>query len=134
MSQFRYLYVEDDPSSRDVMQILMTDIIKVKSLVIFEDSHDFMTRIEALVPSPNIIFIDLHVKPDNGFELAAKLRSSPKFRHARIVAVTAGIVAQEIEKLKQSSFDGLLAKPFDLLSFPDQIRRLEAGESVWQVE
>lgn len=134
MSQFRYLYAEDDPSSRDAMSIILTDIIGVKSLVIFEDSHNFMDRVEALEFAPDIYLLDLHIKPDDGFELLGMLRSNPKYSHAKVVAVTAGVIAHEIEKLRQSSFDGLMAKPLNVFTFPDQIRRLEAGESIWQLD
>jgi two-component system, cell cycle response regulator DivK len=37
-----------------------------------------------------------------------------------------------MNKAKSSGFDGFLGKPLDPDRFPDQIRRILAGEPVWE--
>jgi two-component system cell cycle response regulator DivK len=37
-----------------------------------------------------------------------------------------------MKKAQDSGFDGFLGKPLDPDRFPDQIRRILAGESVWE--
>jgi two-component system cell cycle response regulator DivK len=38
-----------------------------------------------------------------------------------------------MNKARASGFDGFLGKPLDADRFPDQIRRILAGEPVWEM-
>jgi two-component system, cell cycle response regulator DivK len=49
-----------------------------------------------------------------------------------IIAVTAEASTDQMNKAKDSGFDGFLGKPLDPDRFPDQIRRILAGEPVWE--
>src|SRR5258706_11440601 len=64
---YAYLYVEDDPFSREVMQMLMENAMDVRSLMIFDDSADFMERMQSLPHIPDVILLDIHVRPYDGF-------------------------------------------------------------------
>jgi len=130
---FNYLYVDDDPVNRDVMETLLVEMIGVGSLVMFADSNAFIHRLKALDPAPDFILLDIHVEPHDGFEMLAMLRSEKEFDHVKVVAVTAGMLAHESENLQQAGFDGALSKPLDVALFPDLIGRLEMGEEVWQL-
>ena len=46
--QYSYLYVEDDPNSREIMQMLMENVMDVRSLSVFDDSKDFFQRLKSL--------------------------------------------------------------------------------------
>ncbi|HRF96090.1 MAG TPA: response regulator, partial [Aggregatilineales bacterium] len=61
------LYVEDDPMSREVMKLLLTRRMKFDHVHILEDSTDFMTRLISLPEKPDIIFLDIHMEPMDGF-------------------------------------------------------------------
>ena len=50
-----------------------------------------------------------------------------------MVAVTAEASLEQINKAKAAGFDGFLGKPLDMDRFPDQIRRILAGDSVWEM-
>ena len=131
-ARFSYLYVEDDPLSREVLGTLMTKVIGVKELVIFEDSADFIGRIGALEPQPDFVLLDIHVEPHDGYELLSMVRQIPDL-DCKVIAVTASVMSEEIKRLKAEGFDGAIAKPLDMSTFPDLICRLEAGESIWQI-
>ena len=131
--KFNYLYVEDDPLSREVMETLMVSVIGVQTIVIFEDSEDFIERLKALNPTPDIILLDVHIEPHDGYAVLSMIREDRVFDELRVIAVTASVMSEEVMRLKEKGFDGALAKPLDMLTFPDLIRRLEAGEKVWQV-
>ena len=49
-----------------------------------------------------------------------------------IIAVTAEASTDQMNKAKNSGFDGFLGKPLDPDKFPDQIRRILSGEPVWE--
>jgi two-component system cell cycle response regulator DivK len=46
--------------------------------------------------------------------------------------VTAEASTDQMNKAKSAGFDGFLGKPLDPDKFPDQIRRILNGESVWE--
>ncbi|MDZ4766724.1 MAG: response regulator [Chloroflexota bacterium] len=131
--QFSYLYVEDDPLSREIMDVVMKSIMMVKSFVMFENSANFMARLEALPQPPDFILLDIHIEPHSGFDLLDMIRANGAYANASIVALTASVMNQEVEQLKHSGFDGAIAKPVDVRVFPDLMRQIINGESVWYI-
>lgn len=129
---YNYVYVEDDPLNREVMHTLLVQVVGVNSLHLFADSTDFVARVKALPQRPDFVLLDIHVDPHDGYELLAMLRADPDLAPIRTLAVTAGVMTMEIARLKAAGFDGALAKPLDMLTFPGLIERLQAGEIIWQ--
>jgi CheY-like chemotaxis protein len=127
------LYVEDDPQSRTVMQLLLKRL-QVGKLTMLENSQQFLDQMRQLTPLPTLIFLDIHVKPINGFQMLAILRELPQFEQVPIVALTASVMNEEVFQLQQAGFDGCLAKPLDAASFPELIQRILAGEKVWRIK
>jgi two-component system sensor histidine kinase EvgS len=132
-SQPVVLYVEDDAHSRKIMQMLLKGRLKLPHVTVFEDSTDFLSRVKALTPKPDVIFLDIHLRPYSGFELLALLRQLEQFDNTPIVALTASVMNEEIEQLRKAGFDSCLAKPIDLATFPDALERILAGEAIWRI-
>ena len=107
---YSYLYVEDDPLSREVMQTLLVEVMGVKNLTIFEDSHNFMARLKTISPPPDFILLDIHIMPHDGYELLSELRSDPEYARCKVLAVTAAVMTKEVEELKARGFDGAFAR------------------------
>jgi CheY-like chemotaxis protein len=129
--QTAFLYVEDDPASRQVMQMIMEKVMGVENLVNFEDSTDFISRILALPVRPDFILLDIHIQPHNGFDMLRLLRQDAAFDGVKIVALTASVMNEEVEQIRQNGFDGAIAKPVNITAFPQLIERIIRGESVW---
>ncbi len=127
------LYVEDDPQSRKLMSMLLKGRMKLPHVTILEDSEDFEAHIAALDPKPDIILLDIHMKPFNGFEMLTMLRENEWVRHIPIVALTASVMSEEVQKLKTVGFNGCLAKPIDLETFPETLDRILNGETIWRI-
>lgn len=125
------LYVEDEPLSRQVMEMLLMRGLGFKHLTIFEDSSDIVARMEGLTPQPEIVLLDIHMKPHDGFEVLSMLRSHKEFRSIKVVACTASVMNEEIEKLQAADFNGCLGKPIDADFFPEFLSRIVKGERVW---
>ncbi len=128
-----FLYVDDDPFSREVILIALNQVMKYEKVWVLEDSEDFMGRVGALGGIPDIILLDIHVTPLNGFEMLKLLRANPAYNRSRIIALTASVMNEEVAMLKESGFDGGIGKPVDPLVFPDLIHRIIVGETVWHV-
>jgi len=127
------VYVEDDSKSQMVVSVILSKRMNIGQLVVFDDSEDFLPRMEAVAPVPNLILLDIHVKPLNGFAMLNVLRGVPRFKQVPVVALTASVMNEEIQLLKNAGFDGCLAKPINLTTFPQHIERLLKGERVWAI-
>jgi two-component system, cell cycle response regulator DivK len=129
----RFVYVEDDVMSQEIFKILMTRVLgyKEKDMTILPDSTDFEARLRKLRTCPKIIFLDIHMLPYDGFEVLKIIRDSPTHARASVIAMTAGVMATDIVELKKAGFDGMIGKPIRKKVFPDLLRRILEGESVW---
>lgn len=133
ISESSFLYVEDDPRSREVMELLMTKVMRVKGLVIFEDSVDFDGRISALPEKPDVVLLDIHVKPHDGFSMLDIIRQNQALKDVKVIALTASVMNEEVEAMRARGFDGAIGKPLSMASFPGLIERIVRGESVWHI-
>jgi CheY-like chemotaxis protein len=125
------LYVEDDPFSREIMAMLFKYDLGLSNFTIWEDSNNFEVRLQCLSPPPNIIFLDIHMNPITGFEMLEILRRTDVYMDACVVALTASVMNDEIQRLKEAGFNGAIAKPIDQDAFPEVFRRIADGEEVW---
>ncbi len=93
---------------------------------VLEFAHDTMPKVD-------LILLDIHLPEEDGYEVLDRLREDDHFRSTRIVAVTADVSSTNLARAQAAGFDGFLAKPIDVDLFPDQIRRVLEGESVWDL-
>ena len=133
VSKACYLYVDDDMPSRRVVELILRRAMGVESLFMFDSGQDFMQRLRALPQRPDLILLDIHMRPHDGFELLREIRQDPNYCHARVIAVTASVMNEEISRLRTSGFDGAVGKPLNMSEFPTLIERVLEGETVWYV-
>ena len=86
------------------------------------------------MPQVDLILMDLRMPHEDGYDALRQIRKHPRLKDTVVVAVTAHGSAEEIRKARESGFDGFLNKPLDPDKFPDQIRRVLQGDSVWELE
>jgi CheY-like chemotaxis protein len=127
------LYVEDNIESQKVMKILLESVMGITDSTFFVDSYNFLERVVAQQPKPDVFLLDIHVKPYTGFEMLKMLREHPSFADTPVVALTASVMNEEVAQLRTAGFNGVIAKPIDLDSFPQLLARILHGESVWQI-
>lgn len=82
----------------------------------------------------DLILMDLMLPDADGFQSLDSLRSHPRFEKVPIVAVTANASPGYVQRARVVGFDGFIGKPLDPDRFPDQVRRILAGEEVWEPE
>jgi CheY-like chemotaxis protein len=129
-----FLYVEDDMMSRQIMLMMLKRGLGYEHVTIFEDSTDFLSKLKALDPPPNIIFLDIHMEPDDGFTMLKQLRAEEAFKETKVFALTASVMNEEVNMLKTSGFNGAIAKPIQQSVFPQLMKRIMAGENVWHIK
>jgi CheY-like chemotaxis protein len=131
--QYTYLYVEDDPMSRQIVCTLMKNVLGITAITIFEDSENFMERLRTLPQKPDVILLDIHLSPYSGFELLAQIRDDHAYDQSRVIAITASVMNEEFKKLRSSGFDGAIGKPLNMENFPTIMQMILANEAVWYV-
>lgn len=132
-TDYSVLYVEDDAMSRQVMEIILRRRMKIEHITIMQDSTDFLHRALAIVPRPELVLLDINMRPLDGFDMLRVLRCESHFSVSRIVAMTASVMHSDIQRLQSAGFDGCIAKPVDKNKFPQQFAQIMAGEQVWSV-
>ena len=85
------------------------------------------------LPRLDLILMDIRLPYEDGYGALKKIRSSISLKETLVIAVTAEASVKQINKARAANFDGFIGKPLDPDRFPDQIRRILAGESVWEM-
>ena len=85
------------------------------------------------LPKIDLILLDIHLPYEDGYAALAKVRATRRLKDTIVVAVTAYADQEQMTKARTAGFDGFIGKPLDPDRFPDQIRRLLKGESVWEM-
>jgi two-component system cell cycle response regulator DivK len=84
------------------------------------------------LPRLDLILMDIRLPYEDGYGAQKKIRAADRFKSVPIIAVTAEASVDQMNKARESGFDGFLGKPLDPDRFPDQIRRILNGEQVWE--
>jgi CheY-like chemotaxis protein len=127
------LYVEDDANSRRLMSMLLSRRMKLPHTTILENSENFLEQVARLDPKPDIIFLDIHLQPHNGFEMLAMLQQLDWTKGRPVIALTASVMSEEVQQLRSAGFNGCLAKPIDMNTFPEIVERILEGETIWRI-
>jgi two-component system cell cycle response regulator DivK len=86
------------------------------------------------LPHIDLILMDIRLPYEDGYEALRKIRGSEVLKDIPVVAVTAYASQDQMERARGAGFNGFVGKPLDPDRFPGQIRRMLAGEPVWEVE
>lgn len=84
------------------------------------------------LPKIDLILMDIFLPDQDGYAALHRLRAEPRFKDTLIVAVTADASQANVARAREAGFDGFIGKPLDPDRFPEQIRDILRGESVWE--
>ena len=127
------LYIDDDLLSLEVMKVLLEKIMGFTNVTYFKDSQNFIERIRNLLATPDIVFLDLKIRPHDGYEILAALRNNTDYQDIKVIAVTASVMSHDVEQMKAAGFSGLISKPIIHRIFPELINKILAGEPIWYI-
>ena len=114
------LVVEDQKENQALIRSVVEDLLGGKAIVV-EDGERALH--EALEQPPALILLDLMLPGMSGWEVARRLRQSPRTRDVPVIAVSALARAQEREAAVHAGCDAYLAKPFT----PEEMARVING-------
>jgi two-component system cell cycle response regulator DivK len=70
---------------------------------------------------PDLILMDIALPGIDGVEAAQRLKAEASTAAIPIVALTASVMEADRARFGEAGFAGLIAKPIDVLTFPDQV-------------
>ena len=70
---------------------------------------------------PDLILMDISLPGIDGVEATRQLRNEPSTANIPIVALTASVLQADRARFQEAGFVGLIAKPIDVLAFPEQV-------------
>ena len=133
LENYHYLYVEDDAMSRDVMELIMEMIVVTDKYTIFDSSENFEARLAELPDIPDLIMLDIRIKPIDGFAMLGIIRKQDALKNTPVIALTASVMNAQVKQLRQAGFDGAIGKPLNVEILPTLLERILMGEAVWAI-
>jgi len=124
------LAVEDDAGGMAIIGVMMRHL-GIKSYI-NTTGEGVVELARAMKPLPDIIFLDINLPKTTGYDVIKLVRADEKLKKVLVIAVTAQDADVEIPKCREAGFDGYIGKPISRSRFPRQLRRILAGESVWE--
>jgi len=126
------LIVEDNVRNYALLARLLV-FLGVKQTEWKRSGWQVLEFVKDAMPRVDLILLDIHLPEEDGYEVLERFRKDERFSKTLIVAVTADVSQANLNRSKLAGFDGFLAKPINVDLFPDQIRRVLQGESVWDL-
>lgn len=120
----KILMVDDDAHVRRVAEISLRKLGKWKVTLACSGKEALEL---AKSQTPDLIIMDLSMPELDGFQTMDRLKESKETAMIPVIFMTGWVQEDELEKCKQKGAVGVIAKPFDPLSLPEQIKSLLNG-------
>jgi len=122
--------VEDDANS----YLATIDLLKMEGA---DSVHGCNSSVEAMalvetLPKVDLFLLDIYMPGGTGYDLIKQIREHPNLCHSKIVALTASVMYDDIRRVQEAGFDSFIGKPVRPARFGGQIRKILAGEMLWE--
>lgn len=128
MSAYHALIIDDNPLNIEVLAMMLHqnnfDATSITTLTRVKDVLDSLSHLD-------ILFLDLELPNGNGFDLFQEIRKHPVLKDVPVVAYS--VHTSEIDQARRAGFHSFLGKPLKAQKFPEQIKNILSGVSVWEV-
>jgi two-component system, cell cycle response regulator DivK len=125
------LVVEDNPDNLMLVMDLLREI-PVQYCNARASGRQLFKLLEQRGMQVDLILLDIQIPGEDGYQVLRHIHATPALAETKIVAVTANVMTSDVERTQAAGFDGFIGKPLKIKRFPEQIRRILAGEAVWE--
>ncbi len=119
--RWRVLYVEDNPSNRE----LMTQLLSTQPSITLQTAADGLQGLAQLKASPpDLAILDIDLPGMDGLSLCRRVRSDPVLARLPLMALTAQAMQGDLQRMQAAGFDAVVTKPLDVGLLLGELRRL----------
>ncbi len=115
----RVLVVDDNMNNL----LLEKDLLEIAGFEVFEAENAYTGVAIAKNEIPDIIVMDVRLPDMSGSDAARILRLDKMTTHIPIVFVTASVMAENRDEIKNISNSGFIGKPINTRTFADEINQ-----------
>lgn len=118
--KLKILYIEDNSSNLK----LVTEILHSRKEIIFFSASNGSDGLNiAFIKQPNLILLDMNLPDLNGFDLLEKLKMNPITKDIPVIALSANVMKEDINKALNNGFLDYITKPIDIAQFISTISK-----------
>ncbi|MBI5209857.1 MAG: response regulator [Elusimicrobia bacterium] len=119
----RVIVVDDDEIVGNLTLDLVTGMGFDAELI--QDSTTVMAAVKA--KKPELVILDILMPGIDGLTLCHHIKSDPATQNIKVAMVSGKVFAEERDRAKQYGADLLIKKPYDVMTFGEQIKALLSG-------
>ncbi len=131
LSQARILVVEDDENNL----IIVSRLLALAGANTRQISKAGVYRPDMFQDGGsgfNLVLLDLHLPEKDGYQIIKELQTDARFALSKIVALTANVMNDDLDKVKKAGFHGFIGKPINAKAFGPNLERILGGEEIWE--
>lgn len=114
------LFADDDPDIRAIADLSLR-VVGGFQVTLASSGREALAM--ALRQTPDLILLDMMMPGMDGLETLRHLRSHPELTAVPVVFMTAKVQARDRDEMLAAGALGVIAKPFDPMDLPTQVRR-----------
>ena len=117
----KILHIDDEADIRQVARLALETVggFTVESCA---SGSEALERVGEF--NPDLILLDVMMPGLDGPATFRALRELPDLRDVPVIFVTAKAMPSELERFRDMGAAGVIAKPFDPMTLPDQLREI----------
>ncbi|CAM4234220.1 response regulator [Vreelandella rituensis] len=120
----RILCVEDDPDIQAVVRLAL-ETLGGFTLTLCSSGTEALEAVETF--TPEMILLDVMMPGMDGPNTLAALRQKPALAQVPVAFMTARVQPEEVSRYLSLGACGVIAKPFDPMALPHQVKSLWHG-------
>jgi two-component system OmpR family response regulator len=119
MTLQRILYAEDEPDIQAVARLALEMVGKF-DVLICGHGEEALAKVQDF--QPDLILLDVMMPGMDGPTTLARLRADPRTAAIPVIFLTAKAQGAEVDQYKALGALDVIAKPFNPMTLPDQVR------------
>ena len=118
-SKGRILHIEDNADNRK----LVRRVLEAEGYEVVEAQSGTQALERLETQTIDLALVDINMPDIDGYTLATRIRSTPRFARLPILAMTANVMRGDRERSLQAGCDGYIEKPIDIDTLSMQLER-----------
>ena len=123
MTISKILIVEDDEDIRTVIEVVAR-LVGDWQVLLAASGAEALERAKS--EQPDVILLDVMMPGMDGPETLARLRQQTSTARIPVIFLTAKAQKHEVQSYLALGVNGVIIKPFEAMTLPDEIRRIVA--------